>query len=314
VTEPAFSVVVPSYDAAATIAPTIRSVLAQTDPDFELIVVDDGSTDSTPEVVERTAEGDSRLRLVRQANQGTAAARNTGIGLARGQFISLLDNDDLWLPTFLESVRTAFDSAPEAGLSYTDVWILDDASKRILREPGLLSYGYLPQRMDSERLLLELLRINFITAATATMRRQVIDEVGVFNPRIRGSDDYDLWLRIAAAGYGAVRPPECRAVLRDRPGSQSKDRLMMAGSLRDVLGRAASEYELSEAAREVVEARIRDQELAIRGFAGDRDPRAIGFRMRYRMALIKTRLTTPMKWRRRPPDEVLAGLGDIEAL
>ena len=312
--DPAFSVVVPAYDAEETIARTIRSVLTQTDPDLELIVVDDGSTDSTPEVVERAAGGDPRLRLFRQANQGTAAARNTGIGLARGSFISLLDNDDLWLPGFIAAVRAGFGSAPEAGLAYTDVWILDDNAKRILRERGLDGYGYPPSRMDSERLLLELLRINFITAATATMRREVVEEVGVFDPLIQGSDDYDLWLRIAAAGYGAIRPPGCLAVLRDRPGSQSKNRLMMARGLCEVLLRSARELDLTPAARTVIEQRIRDQELAVRGFAGRRDPAAVGFRLRHRLALAKTRLTTPLKWRRHPPQEVIDALGNLEAL
>ncbi len=312
--DPAFSVVVPAFDAETTIARTIRSVLDQTDHDLELIVVDDGSTDSTPEIVERAAAGDPRLRLVGQANQGTAAARNAGIGLARGRFISLLDNDDLWLPGFIAAVGAGFASAPKAGIAYSDVWILDDASKRIRRDRGLDGYGYPPERMDSERLLLELLRVNFITAATATMRREVIEEVGVFDPGIKGSDDYDLWLRIAVAGYGAIRPPGCLAVLRDRPGSQSKDRLMMARGLRDVLLRLADEVELSDAARAVIGQRIRDLDLAVRGFAGERDPRAAGFRLRHRLALAKTRITMPLKLRRHPPQEVVDALGSLEAL
>lgn len=89
---------------------------------------------------------------------------------------------------------------------------------------------------------------------------------------------------------------------------------MMARNLGDVLRRAASEYELAGAARELAEANVRRQELAIRGFAGDRDPAALGFRLRHRLALVKTRLTAPMRRRRRAPDEVVAAFGDLEAL
>ncbi len=312
--EPAFSVVVPAYNAAGTLPSTIRSVLGQTRPDFELIVVDDGSTDPVAGLVSSVAGDDPRVRVIRQENRGPAAARNTGIRSAGAGLVSVLDSDDLYMPDYLESVHTALAASPDAGIAFTDCWILNGASKRIYRQTCLSSYQFTSTELSSEALLPALLELNFITASTVTVRREAVIAVGGYASALRGSEDYDLWLRIAAAGYGAVRPPGCHAVLRDRPGSQSKDRLLMARGLHDVLLRAASEFELSGDAREVVEARIRGQELAIRGFAGENDRAALGFRLRHRLALAKTRLATPFEWRRRPPQEVVSALGDVEAL
>jgi len=306
---PEFSVVVPAYNATRTVAATIRSVLYQTDPDFELIVVDDGSTDDTTGVVERTADGDPRLRLVRQPNAGTGAARNTGIAHARGRCICLLDNDDLWMPSYLAAVRAAFDGAPDAGLAYSDAWILDDATHRIHRRTGLAFFaGNVPARLDGERFLLELLKQNFVTASTVTLRREVTERIGGFDASVRGVDDYDLWLRIAAAGFGAVRPAGCRAILRDRAGSLSKDQAMMMRSLHDVLQRAASNVQLHDAARAVVEARLRAVDVSVRALEQRADPAALGLRVRRTLARLKARLRKPFDLRLSAPPEVAAAL------
>ena len=310
-TAPEFSVVVPAYDAVRTVGATIRSVLYQTHGDFELIVVDDGSTDDTPGVVERTANGDPRVRLVRQTNAGTGAARNTGIGHARGRFISLLDNDDMWMPSYLSAVRAAFDGAPDAGLAYSDVWILDDASQRIHRRTGLEFFtGGVPERLDGERFLLELLQQNFVTASTVTVRREVTERIGGFDAAVRGVDDYDLWLRIAAAGFGAVRPPGCHAILRDRPGSLSKNQAMMLRSLHDVLQRAALNSALPSAARAVAEARLPAIDAGVRALERHADPAALRLRVRNVLAQMKMRLRKPFDMRRSVPPEVAAALRD----
>src|SRR4051812_28108863 len=106
--EPTFSVAIPAYNAAATIAPALRSVLAQTRGDFEAIVVDDGSTDATAEAVGPFLE-DGRITLVQQENRGLSGARNTALASARGRYVSLLDSDDLWLPHYLERMGEALD-------------------------------------------------------------------------------------------------------------------------------------------------------------------------------------------------------------
>ncbi len=311
---PAFSVVVPAYDATRTLPSTLRSVLAQTYAEFELIVVDDGSAEPLEPLVASVCGGDPRVRVIRQRNAGPAAARNTGIRSAAADLVSVLDSDDLYMPEYLSSVRAALQRSPEAGIAFTDCWILNGESKRIYRETGLSTYGVDATELSGEELLQALLALNFITASTVTIRKRAVEEAGGYATQLQGSEDYDLWLRIAAAGFGAVRPPGRLVVLRDRPGSQSKDRLLMARGLRDVLSRASTDPSLPGPVRELVETRVRGQEVAIRAFAGKHDRAALGFLVRHRLALLKTRLATPLEWRRRPPPEVLTAFGDLEAL
>jgi glycosyltransferase involved in cell wall biosynthesis len=120
-----FSVVIAAFNASFTIASSIRSVIEQTEQCFELIVIDDGSTDSTAECA-RGFAADPRLRVIRQSNKGPAAARNAGLRCARGGYVSMLDADDLWLPEYLEVMGAALDGDPGAAFAYTDAWVLDD--------------------------------------------------------------------------------------------------------------------------------------------------------------------------------------------
>ena len=197
---PAFSVVVPAYNATRTIGATIGSILRQTREDLELIVVDDGSSDGTPDFVRELGSKDERLQLIEQPNAGTAGARNTGVGAARADLISFLDNDDMWMPGYLEAMDRALARAPEAGFSYTDAWILNDATGRILRKASLEHHPSIPDPATPPVLLERFLSgLNFVMSST-TVRREALDATGGFDPRIRGADDFDLWLRIAAKG------------------------------------------------------------------------------------------------------------------
>lgn len=294
-TNPEFSVVVPAYNATRTIAATVGSVLGQTVTDFELIVVDDGSTDGTPELIERSAGGDQRVRLIRQENQGTAGARNTGLHSARGGFVSLLDNDDAWLPQYLEVVRQAFRVSPTAGIAFSDAWILDDPSGLVHRRTSLEYFpsGYLPDQMtpiSADRFLALLLEVNFITASTVTLRKETIDRVGGFDPSIRGVDDYDLWLRVGAAGYGAIQAAGRPAILRDRNDSQSKDLLMMYRSMYDVLTRFSAEHRVDPSLRAGLDRRLKAERRTIGALAGERRAAAAAERLRRRIASLRRRL------------------------
>jgi Glycosyl transferase family 2 len=311
VSGPEFSIVVPAYEAEATIADTVRSVLAQTHTDFELIVVDDGSERPVAELVESIAGGDRRVRVMRQSNQGPAAARNAGIGSARGRLIGLLDSDDMYMPGYLRAVHRAFEASPEAGLAFTDCWMLEAASHRIYRDTGLSTYGIEVTAMDGDELLAALLAHNFITASTVTVRADVLADAGGYDTSLQGSEDYDLWLRIAAKGRGAVRPAGCLVLLRDRPGSQSKKRLMMARNHLEVLRLSRQRFELPAAVREALDRQISAQNVAVRGFAGARDMPALRFRALYRLARLKTRLLGPFLLRRRAPQEVAAAFPDL---
>lgn len=115
---PLVTVIMPTYNYGRWIRQAIESILAQTMGDFEIIVVDDGSTDDTPAIL--ASFSDARLRVVRQANAGTPAARNRGRAEARGQYLTWLDADDLWRPTFLEKHLTVLESEPELGFSFAN--------------------------------------------------------------------------------------------------------------------------------------------------------------------------------------------------
>jgi glycosyltransferase involved in cell wall biosynthesis len=259
---PVFSVVIAAHNAARTLPSTLRSVLAQTRPDFEVIVVDDGSTDGTGEALRSVR--DDRIAYVRQANLGPAAARNAGIERAAGEYVCLLDSDDLWLPDYLETMGAAMAPDTSIGLAYTDAWRLDDVKRRVLRRTSM-SACRPPRQPPVERdaLLLRLLEINFVYNS-ATIRRRVLEDVGGFKTFTR-SEDYELWLRIAASGARFVNAGKVLAVYRRRPDSRFRhDPIAPVRGRIEILEHVLATYDLTEAQRSVVERRLRDarQQLA----------------------------------------------------
>ena len=145
------SVIIPTYNRANLVCRAIDSALAQTHPDIEIIVVDDGSTDDT---AERLAIYDQRIRVIRQPNAGVGAARNSGIALAGGEFIAFLDSDDDWLPWKLSAQIAAFQQRPELQFTCTDAMVIDRDGKflfeRCLRR-YYPNYLYLPEQQLFDR-------------------------------------------------------------------------------------------------------------------------------------------------------------------
>jgi glycosyltransferase involved in cell wall biosynthesis len=312
-TQPNFSVVIPAYNAPRTIVPAIQSVLSQTRQDLELVVVDDGSTDNTADLAAETEREDSRVRVLRQKNQGVAGARNSGIGATSGRFVSFLDNDDLWLPAYLEQMGTALEANPGAGLAYTDGWSLDDATRQIYKATAMSGSNPPnppPQNLDA--FLVRLIRRNFILSSS-TVRRDVLAAVGDFDRRVNGVDDFDLWLRILAAGYEAVRTEGILVIQRERSDSQSKDRLLMASALREVLRRVAEDHpDVPEAGREDAWAQIHTLDREIDGLTGRDSLRAAWFDVRRRLGSAKRRLRKAKRPAfAEPPAEVAAAFPDL---
>ena len=307
--EPRFSVVIPAYNAAATIAGTLRSVFAQSEADFELIVVDDGSADETPDLVRGFAD-DRRLRLIEQENQGTAGARNTGIDVARGRYVSFLDNDDFYMPLYLQRIGAALDSAPEAGFAYADGWLVDEPSRRVRRLTSLQTLGapVAPPR-DPEGLLLSLVERVFIRSAT-TMRRTVLEEVGGFDPDVSGVDDFDLWARILQAGHGAVQAPGMLLVYRDRPDSLSKQGQRMADAVATVTGRIADAPGASPELRAAALKRKAYAERMSDSISGTDRARAAKLRVRLVLGRAYRALTARRRFLDAPPAELVEALGD----
>jgi glycosyltransferase involved in cell wall biosynthesis len=309
---PTFTIAMPAYQASATVGAAIRSVLAQTRDDFELVVVDDGSTDGTAEEVERFRD-EPRVRLVRQQNRGPAHARNTAVAAARGRYVSMLDSDDLWLPTYLESMESALRANPNAGLAYTDAWVLDDATRRIQRVTAM-HYQDPPDPPPSEpdSFLSLLLERNFVFTS-ATVPRAVLEEVGRFNTELEASEDYELWLRIVARGHEAVRVPGLLAVYRKAAGSVSTDEQRMLGGMARAL-RLAREEEIPAEAKERARARAERIEAELVARRGAPGLRATAIRARIRAVRAKEAALRPFLWHRRPPLEIEAAFPDLRAL
>lgn len=236
---PTFSVIVAAFNAEDRIEMVMRSVLAQGRGDLELIVVDDGSSDETAERAERVGADDDRVRLIRQANSGTVGARNAGLERARGRFLSFLDDDDFWLQGYLAAVGAALEANPEAGLAYSDAWIMDAATGLVGRRSALERFALPVRRSPANALpsssLRRLLWVNFITTCSATFTRGSLEAAGRLDASIKGCDDWDLWLRIARSGCGTVRVPARLVVRRVRADSVGSDQLLMARSARAVL-------------------------------------------------------------------------------
>ena len=223
---PRVSVVIPVYNQADFLREAIASVIAQTYRDFELIVVDDGSTDSSGDVARSADPG---VRVIRQENQGVSAALNAGIRAARGEWISILNADDLWEPAKLQCQMAVVDRHPEAAFLYTDYRIID-AEGRIIRDLPCPA----PDGREAKRV--ELLKGCYINTDTVLIRRAVLDEVGLFLEREGYAPDYDLWLRIAAR-YEPWRVPDFLVRYREHGGQTSRRRRAMVQATYRVLGR-----------------------------------------------------------------------------
>ncbi len=181
------SVIIPSFNRGYILTEAIDSVLAQTYQNFEIIVVDDGSTDNTREILTPYKD---RIRYFYQENQGVAAARNKGIEEAKGEFIAFLDSDDLWLPEKLEKQKELFDNCPELGLVYTRFWRIYASPKKDKLEPKdkYLKKGYIYPHV---------LFTYLIWAGSVMSRKSCFSKVGKFNTALPLVQDRDMWLRIA---------------------------------------------------------------------------------------------------------------------
>lgn len=178
------SVILPTYNRAWIVEKAIDSVLGQDFTPFELIVVDDGSIDGTPDLL---AAYGNRIRVIRQENRGVSAARNAGIRAARGSLIALLDSDDQWLPGKLTAQVSYFRDNPGTLICQTEeIWVRNgvrvNPGKRHRKEDGMIF----------ERSL----GLCLVSPSAVMMRRSLLDEVGLFDESLPACEDYDLWLRI----------------------------------------------------------------------------------------------------------------------
>lgn len=307
---PRFTIVMAAHNAATTIRSAIASALNQTMGDLELVVVDDGSTDDTAARVEGIAGG-ARLRLVRQENAGPAVARNTGAALARGRYVSFLDSDDLLLPDYLEQMTAALEADRGAGWAYTDPWVLDDRTRRIRRHT-LAARNAPPGGPpgDAHRLLIELVRYNFVFVAS-TVRREVLEDVGGFTTGLVRSEDYDLWLRLAASGHRATRTPSPVAIYRKGGFSRSTERSRVLTGVHEIIRRVAEEHDVPDEARAAARERMAQLEECLAFLEGRGGRPGLGRRTASSARALAARLAERRKWPATPPPAVVAAFPDL---
>lgn len=179
------SVIIPVYNRAGCIARALDSVLAQTRPADEIIVVDDGSNDQTVQILERYLP---RIKVIRQENRGVSAARNTGIRAAGGAWIAFLDSDDEWLPQKLELAEDYIRTHPDCSIFQTEeIW---------MRKGRRVNPKYKHKKRGGF-IFKESLPLCIVSPSAVVIKKQLFDTVGLFDERLPVCEDYDLWLRIS---------------------------------------------------------------------------------------------------------------------
>ncbi|MFN7930507.1 MAG: glycosyltransferase family A protein [Blastocatellia bacterium] len=208
---PRVSVVICAYNAEPYVAATLDSVFAQTYRNFEVVLVNDGATDNTEEVIRPFLD---KIVYVKQANKGPGAARNAALRVARGRYIAILDSDDQWLPEYLEQMVGFLDTHPEVDLYYPNAVFFggshfDDTTFQEVCP-------------SSEPITVEkVLQRECNVFISALFRREMLKKVGWFDEALRGSEDLDLWLRMLQRGYHFAFTPQVLVRYRKRGDSLS---------------------------------------------------------------------------------------------
>ncbi|MEK7138450.1 MAG: glycosyltransferase [Patescibacteria group bacterium] len=201
------SIIIPAWNAKDYIREAVDSALNQTYPDIEVIVVNDGSTDNTEEIL-KTYFPNPKFRYFKHENFGLAYTRNTGLKNANGGFIAFLDSDDIFLPEKIEHQVKALENNPDFDFSYCDLLHFTDTHPR---EFFHHRYAY-----PSGDLFAELLKKQFINPLTVVARKSIFDRYGLFSDQLHRSEDWELWLRFARAGVKFLHVDQILAHYRVR--------------------------------------------------------------------------------------------------
>jgi glycosyltransferase involved in cell wall biosynthesis len=213
---PKVSVVIPAYNAMVYLPQTIDSVLNQTFTDFELLIINNSSSDNIIEWVSQIP--DSRITLITQENQGATNSRNTGILRAKGEYIAFLDADDLWDQTKLEKQVSCLEQNPSVGLVYTWTHLVDSTGKLLKFSITHQEEGYIWEKIVIQDVV--------GSGSCAMVRATCFQQVGLFDRNVGIADDFDMWIRIAAVYEFAV-VKECLVFYRQHQNNASKNRQKM---------------------------------------------------------------------------------------
>lgn len=225
---PKVSIIIPAYNAMAYLPETLQSALDQTFTDFEVLIINDGSSDQILEWADQIQ--DPRVRLITQENQGLSGARNTGIWRSQGEYLAFLDADDIWEATKLEKQVACLDRNPSVGLVSSWVKCVDEKGKWIESPQTPKSQG--------DELKRDLFISNIVLCgSTPLVRCCCFEKVGFFDRTLRSIEDWDMWLRLAPH-YQFYVIQEPLVQYRKHPGSMSKNIRVMVESANQVMVRA----------------------------------------------------------------------------
>lgn len=188
---PKVSILLTCYNHLDFLPPCLEGIRSQTHTDYEIIALDDGSTDGTREWLSQQ-EGIDKV-IFNEENLGTYATLNVGLENATGDYIAVLNDDDLWAPEKLQKQLELFEAHPKVGLVHTDGWFIDGKGERMEGSP----LGFEFPRTETGDVLLALLYANKIIASAVLAKRECFERLGGFNPAYFGSGDWEMWLRIA---------------------------------------------------------------------------------------------------------------------
>lgn len=232
--QPLVSVIMPAYNAEKYIGQSVESVIGQTFHNWELIVIDDGSTDKTAQTIKGYAVKDNRIKYIAQSNSGQGRARNMGIIHSSGELIAFLDSDDLWIAEKLELQIKVMDET-KADLVFSDGFIF---TKDQVNDEAM-HFGTLTGRFVGADMLSLLFVQNRLPILSVLTKRDALNKVNLFeeNARYQGSEDYDLWLKMAKYGAEFYGMPERLVRYRVHADSTSRNQIKMLKAWRAVLGK-----------------------------------------------------------------------------
>lgn len=244
------SIVMPVYNHAEFVEEAVRSVLDQTYRKIEVLIIDDGSSDASPDIVERTIEKypDRNITFLRQSNQGAVPTINRGLRLARGDYIAFIASDDAYLPRRIEAMAAAIDSQRHCCAAYCDGFIIDSKGRRM----GLFSKTYpVPFGHNLHR---ELLIDNWIPALGVTYRRQALLDCGGFDERVL-IEDLDVLLRLSQTGR-FLRVAEPLFSYRVHPASVSQNQHVMRAEMAKLADKHADLRQFKELCASIKQGRL----------------------------------------------------------
>jgi glycosyltransferase involved in cell wall biosynthesis len=228
---PLVSVIMPCYNQGRYLAFAIGSLQTQSLASWECLIINDGSDDDTEKVSSRLSSAEPRVRCLQQNNRGPSAARNLGLAQARGHYIQFLDADDLLERRKLELHVAHLEASKEDGIVYGDLRYFadEDSTQRSFGLRSEQSAWVAEFGMSGQPMLNELLSRNVMAVNCPILRRSVVERIGPFDEAIPGCEDWEYWIRCAAAGerFYYLEAPETLALVRSHPQSTSRDRSRM---------------------------------------------------------------------------------------